>query len=59
MAEGTTAPGFDIHMIMNLKIGEFFDFRFLPGFSLAERNIVFSRPDSEVTGINPRRKIST
>jgi len=28
-------PGFNLNMIANLKIGQYFDFRFLPGFSFA------------------------
>jgi hypothetical protein len=34
-------PGFNLQIISNLKIGENFDIRFLPGFSFAERNIEF------------------
>lgn len=34
-------PGFNLQIISNLKIGEDFDLRFLPGFSFAERNIEF------------------
>ncbi len=41
VAEGLRAPGFNVHVIGNLKIGEYFDFRFLPGFSFAERPIEF------------------
>ncbi len=41
VAEGLRAPGFDVHVIGNLKIGNYFDFRFLPGFSFAERPIEF------------------
>ncbi|MEM1358096.1 MAG: hypothetical protein AAGF89_07855, partial [Bacteroidota bacterium] len=32
-------PGFNLNMIANLKIGKYFDFRFLPGFSFAERRL--------------------
>ena len=41
VAEGLRAPGFDVHVIGNLKIGDYFDFRFLPGFSFAERPLEF------------------
>lgn len=41
VAEGLRAPGFNVQLIANLKIGNFFDFRFLPGFSFAERQIEF------------------
>lgn len=36
-------PGFNLNMIANLKIGKYFDFRFLPGFSFAERRLNFTR----------------
>jgi len=42
VAEGLRAPGFDVHVIGNLKIGDYFDFRFLPGFSFVERPIEFN-----------------
>lgn len=36
-------PGFNLNMIANLKIGRYFDFRFLPGFSFAERRLNYTR----------------
>lgn len=36
-------PGFNLNMIGNLKIGQYFDFRFLPGFSFAERKLNYTR----------------
>lgn len=36
-------PGFNLNMIANLKIGKYFDFRFLPGFSFAERRLNYAR----------------
>lgn len=56
IAEGGSLPGFDIHVIGNLKIGEYFDFRFLPGFSLSERSVVFGKPGSTV---RPIKKIES
>lgn len=41
-------PGFNLNMIANLKIGKFFDFRFLPGFSFAERRLNYTQ-ESRVT----------
>lgn len=41
VAEGLRSPGFNVHVIGNLKIGNYFDFRFLPGFSFVERPIEF------------------
>jgi len=36
-------PGFNLNMIANLKIGQYFDFRFLPGFSFAERRLNYTQ----------------
>jgi hypothetical protein len=41
LADARPGPGFNVSMVTNLKLGEFFDIRFLPGFSFAERSIVF------------------
>lgn len=45
VAEGLNVPGFTVNIISNLKIGNYFDFRFLPGFSFAERQIEFKNFD--------------
>ena len=37
--DGIKGPGFNLQIVSNLKIGENFDLRFLPGFSFAERNV--------------------
>jgi opacity protein-like surface antigen len=37
-----TGPGFNLGIVSNLKIGEFFDIRFLPTLSFAEHNIEYS-----------------
>ena len=39
--EGIKGPGFNLQIVSNLKIGENFDIRFLPGFSFAERRIEY------------------
>ena len=41
IAEPISGPGFNVSVVTNLKIGDHFDFRFLPGFSFAERGIRF------------------
>lgn len=41
IAKGVAGPGFNVSIVTNLKIGEHFDFRFLPGFSFAERSLLF------------------
>ena len=39
--EGIKGPGFNLQIVSNLKIGENFDIRFLPGFSFAERTVEY------------------
>jgi Outer membrane protein beta-barrel domain len=41
-AESVTGPGFNLGIISNLKLGEFFDVRFLPTLSFSERRIRYS-----------------
>jgi hypothetical protein len=49
VTEGNSEIGVNMHMITNLKLGEYFDFRFLPGFSFAQRGLEFtSVKNSEV-----------
>ena len=40
--QSVTGPGFNLGIVSNLKIGEYFDIRFLPTLSFAERNINYS-----------------
>lgn len=40
--ESVTGPGFNLGIVSNLKIGEYFDIRFLPTLSFAERNINYA-----------------
>ncbi|MCB9310065.1 MAG: PorT family protein [Lewinellaceae bacterium] len=42
ITEGSGSSGVNMHMVTNLKIGEYFDFRFLPGFSFAQRSLVYT-----------------
>lgn len=49
VTEGSSEVGVNMHMITNLKLGEYFDFRFLPGFSFAQRGFEFTNvSDSKV-----------
>lgn len=41
IADAKPGPGFNVSMVTNLKIGDYFDFRFLPGFSFTERSILY------------------
>ena len=45
VAQNVSGPGFNLGIVSNLKIGNYFDFRFLPTLSFAERNISYSSPD--------------
>lgn len=49
IAEGASGVGVEVHMVNNLKIGEYFDFRFIPGVSLVERTFEF---EDGLGGIN-------
>ena len=49
IAQSVTGPGFNLGIVSNLKVGQYFDFRFLPTLSFAERNIAYSS-----TAKNPR-----
>lgn len=44
IVEGARTGGFNLHMIANLKMGDYFDFRFLPGFAFANRSIEYTKP---------------
>jgi hypothetical protein len=41
--ESVSGPGFNLGIVTNLKMGDHFDFRFLPTLSFAERNIEYTR----------------
>jgi hypothetical protein len=48
VVEGASDIGLNINMITNLKLGEHFDFRFMPGLSFAPRGIEYSRVDTTI-----------
>lgn len=41
--EAVTGPGFNLGIVTNLKVGNYFDFRFLPTLSFAERKIEYTK----------------
>lgn len=41
--ESVSGPGFNLGIVTNLKMGDNFDFRFLPTLSFAERNIQYNK----------------
>lgn len=47
VTEGNSSVGVNMHMVTNLKLGDYFDFRFLPGFSFAQRGIEFTPVKSD------------
>ncbi len=49
VTEGSSEIGVNMHMITNLKIGEYFDFRFIPGFSFAQRGFEYTPVHSNTT----------
>jgi hypothetical protein len=42
LVESVTGPGFNLGIVTNLKVGEYFDIRLLPTLSFAERNINYA-----------------
>jgi len=50
--ESVRGPGFNLGIVTNLKIGEYFDFRLLPTLSFSERNLLYTAPKS----LNPRER---
>ncbi len=43
---GLDRPGLNVNIITNLKIGQYFDFRFIPGFAFSERRISFRQSNN-------------
>lgn len=46
IVEGLKEPGFNIHLISNIKIGDYFDFRGLPGFSFVYHTLSFTNTET-------------
>lgn len=42
VTEADSGIGFNLNMIANLKLGDYFDFRFLPGFTFSERSLQYT-----------------
>lgn len=57
VAQGIKGPGFTLQLVGNLKIGQYFDFRFTPGFSFAERNIEYRGFTNDIP--DSRKKIES
>lgn len=54
VVESVSGPGFNLGIVTNLKIGNFFDLRFLPTLSFAERNIKYEK-DSRRNSFTQRK----
>lgn len=46
-AESVTGPGFNLGIVSNLKIGDYFDLRFLPTLSFSEHTIRYTPPEGK------------
>ncbi len=46
--ESISGPGFNLGIVTNLKIGQYFDFRFLPTLSFSERNLQYARSSRQI-----------
>jgi len=55
VVESIGGPGFNLGIVTNLKIGNYFDFRFLPTLSFTERTIEYQRTNNNTT----QRRISS
>ena len=51
----TKGPGFNLGIISNLKFGEYFDLRFIPALSFAEKNLNYRFID----GLNDRKRVES
>jgi hypothetical protein len=48
ITEGLGGPGLNVSMVTNMKLGEYFDFRFLPGFSFVGRKLYYLGTHDEI-----------
>ncbi len=47
----TLVPGLTVAIVTNLRLGEYFDLRFLPGLSFGERRLVYNVPIFDETSV--------
>lgn len=50
-------PGINIQIVTNLRLGKYFDLRFLPGVSFGQRNIRYYKIDPNLTRTNTNNQI--
>lgn len=51
IAEGLGGPGLNVSLVTNMKLGEYFDFRFLPGFSFVGKKFYYVSANDEIEQI--------
>lgn len=44
-------PGFNLGIVTNLKIGDYFDFRFLPTLSFGERKLIYDKTSRSIDNV--------
>jgi hypothetical protein len=47
VVESVSGPGVSLNMIANLKVGDYFDFRVMPGFSFIDRSFIYTSTDDD------------
>jgi len=57
VTESRPGTGFNLNMIANLKLGDYFDFRFLPGFTFSERTLEFTDPETNAIVTDPLESV--
>jgi hypothetical protein len=53
IAEGLGGPGLNVSIVANMKLGEYFDFRFLPGFSFVGRKFFYVNATDQIEQVRP------
>lgn len=49
--------GFNLNMIGNFKLGEYFDFRAMPGFSFTERKLIYTEKETGISKNEGRESV--
>jgi len=57
VTEAESGIGFNLNMIANLKLGDYFDFRFLPGFTFSERTLEYTEVDMNILKTEPLESV--
>ena len=51
--------GFTLSIVSDLHLGEYFDLRFLPGLSFAQRDLIYTFYDNNVKGEETKKEIES